>query len=194
MGDEDCGRARDPRVERSRTAVLDATLFELAEVGYGDLTVEGVARRAQVSKATIYRHWDGKLDLVGDAIAELKGMPAVPDTDDHYERIVGFFEAVADHIANSQYSACIPALLEASLRDEALHEFHVRSSAARQAFAAGILDDAKAAGHLAPDVDTMLLAERLVAPILLRKLMAADPFPVDDVRRHVDDTLGPHWH
>lgn len=183
----------DPRVERSRAAILDATLFELAEVGYGDLTVEGVAHRANVSKATIYRHWSGKLDLVADAIAQLKETPQPPDTDDHHERIVGFFESVAEHLANSRYASCIPAILEASLRDDDLREFHIKSSRAKQEFAAGILDEAVAAGELVADVDTMLLAERIVAPIFLRKLMAAEPFPVSEVRQHVDDVLARYW-
>ena len=58
----------DPRIERSRAVILEATLDELADVGYGAFTVEGVARRAGVSKATVYRHWDGKLELVADAV------------------------------------------------------------------------------------------------------------------------------
>ena len=62
----------DPRVERTRRVVLDATLDQLAEVGYGALTIEGVARSANVGKATIYRHWEGKLDLVSDAIRTLE--------------------------------------------------------------------------------------------------------------------------
>src|SRR5262249_39485671 len=62
----------DPRIERSRAVILEATLDELADVGYGAFTVEGVARRAGVSKATVYRHWDGKLELVADAVSRLK--------------------------------------------------------------------------------------------------------------------------
>ncbi len=53
--------AIDPRIERTRRVVLEATLDELASVGYGALTVESVARRAGVGKATMYRHWAGKL-------------------------------------------------------------------------------------------------------------------------------------
>src|SRR4029450_13783209 len=53
----------DPRVERSRRVILEATLGELGEVGYGTLTIEAVAARAGVGKSTIYRHWPGKLEL-----------------------------------------------------------------------------------------------------------------------------------
>lgn len=183
----------DPRVERTRAVVLDATLRELADVGYGAMSIESVARRAGASKATIYRHWDGKVDLVADAVTMLKRMPQPPDVDDPYERIVGLVEAVADHVANSQYAACVPALIEASLHDEAVREFHVRTSAERLAFGASILDEAKAAGHLPHDIDTVALTERLIAPVFFRRILLAEPFPVDEVRALVDGIVGPYW-
>jgi AcrR family transcriptional regulator len=183
----------NPRIERSRTAILEATLDELAEVGYGALTIESVARRAGASKATVYRHWTGKLDLVADAVARLKQMPRPPETDDHYERIVGYLVAIADHVANGRFAACVPAIVEASLTDPAVREFHVRTSADRLAFGAQLLDEAKLAGHLDVGVDTAAVAERLVAPIFFRKLMADRPFPPDEARSLVDGVLGPHW-
>ena len=47
----------DPRVVRSRRAVLDAALAELAARGYGAFTIDGVATRAGVARSTIYRLW-----------------------------------------------------------------------------------------------------------------------------------------
>lgn len=189
----DVGSELDPRVERSRRVILDATLAELAEEGYGSLTIEGVARRANVGKATVYRHWDGKLALVTDAIALLKQLPQPPDTDDHWDRIAGLVRVLADHVANSRYAACIPAMIEASLIDDDIRDYHIRSSAERLAYGARLLDDARVAGHLPGDTDTERLTELLVAPIFFRKLMAAEPFPVGEVDAHVATVLGPIW-
>lgn len=183
----------NPRVERTRIAIIEATLDELAEVGYGALTIESVARRAGASKATIYRYWDGKLDLFTDAMSTLKSIPQYVESDDPYESIVGFFEAIADHVGHGRFAACIPALIEASISDPGVHEFHVRSTAERQAFGAAILDAARDAGHLDEGVDTAALAERLVAPIFFRRMMTDEPFPVDEVRSLVDAVLGPFW-
>src|SRR4029078_13124760 len=58
----------DPRIERSRRVILEAALEELGAVGYGALTIEGVAARAGVGKSTIYRHWPGELPLVQGAV------------------------------------------------------------------------------------------------------------------------------
>lgn len=183
----------DPRVERTREAVLGATLDELGESGYGALTIEGVARRARVGKATIYRHWDGKLELVADAVRMLKQMPRPPDSDDHRERIVGLLRALAEHVCDSRYASVVPALIEASLTDPEVREFHVRTSAERLAFTVGMLDEARAAGHLRPDADTTQLAEALVAPIFFRRLMAELPYPPEAVDRLVAVVLDPHW-
>ena len=60
-------RSTDPRVERSRQAVLRAALGELGEAGYGAFTIESVAARAGVAKSTIYRHWPDKVTLIADA-------------------------------------------------------------------------------------------------------------------------------
>src|SRR5262249_59666438 len=64
--------AVDPRIERSRKTILQAVLDELSESGYGALTIESVARRAGVGKATIYRHWPDKIPLIADAVKLLQ--------------------------------------------------------------------------------------------------------------------------
>ena len=62
------GRPRDERVDR---AIIDATLELFAAEGYSALSVEAVAVKAEVSKATIYRRWPGKRELILDALATL---------------------------------------------------------------------------------------------------------------------------
>src|SRR5918994_7987408 len=85
----------DPRVERSRRVILEAVLDELGAVGYGALTIEGVAARAGVGKSTIYRHWGGKLALVEDAFRTLKAQVVVPESGCLRDRVIGMLEQVA---------------------------------------------------------------------------------------------------
>jgi AcrR family transcriptional regulator len=69
------GRPRDP----SRDGVIRAAILRLlADVGYGNLTMDAVAAQAGVGKATIYRRWRTKEDLVVDTISELHQMGATP--------------------------------------------------------------------------------------------------------------------
>jgi AcrR family transcriptional regulator len=72
------GRPRDPTRDG---AIRAAILQVLAESGYAGLTMDAVASAAGVGKATIYRRWRTKSDLVADAVAELSQMSvAPPDT------------------------------------------------------------------------------------------------------------------
>jgi AcrR family transcriptional regulator len=67
-------RRRGEVLER---ALYQATLAELAEVGYGGLTMEGIAARAQTGKAALYRRWASKHDLVHAAL--VFALPTVPE-------------------------------------------------------------------------------------------------------------------
>ncbi|MCH1865271.1 TetR/AcrR family transcriptional regulator [Nocardioides sp. CFH 31398] len=75
------GRPRDAGRD---VAILEATLDLLTEVGYDDLTTAEVARRAGAGKATIYRRWPSKAELVLAAVGRMGGDPPrladLPDT------------------------------------------------------------------------------------------------------------------
>ena len=70
-------RTRDPEI-------LDAALDVLAETGYDGMTVDMVAARAKAGKATVYRRWSSKAELVLEAVACMKGndpdLQSPPDT------------------------------------------------------------------------------------------------------------------
>ncbi|MFC5747542.1 TetR-like C-terminal domain-containing protein [Actinomadura rugatobispora] len=68
------GPARD---EARDARIIDAVLDLIVESGYGDLTMGAVAARAGVAKATVYRRWASREDLVADALESLM-LPAVP--------------------------------------------------------------------------------------------------------------------
>jgi AcrR family transcriptional regulator len=87
------GRKRD----HSRDAeILDATLEVLAEVGAARLTMDMVAARAGAGKATIYRRWTSKAELVIDAVAQMKrnqvDLERLPDTGTLRGDLLGLFK------------------------------------------------------------------------------------------------------
>jgi AcrR family transcriptional regulator len=67
-------RRRGEVLER---ALYEATLAELTEVGYGGLTMEGIAARAHTGKAALYRRWCSKHDLVHAAL--VYALPPLPE-------------------------------------------------------------------------------------------------------------------
>jgi TetR/AcrR family transcriptional regulator of autoinduction and epiphytic fitness len=182
---------QDPRVERSRRVILEATLEELGAVGYGALTIESVAARAGVGKSTIYRHWPGKLELVEDAFRTLKAPVVIPEEGTLRERVVAVIEQVACLVEQSTYSACMPALIEAAERDPQVRDFHCRFSSERRAGLVGLLRDAVESGELPPETDPEVLADALVGPILLRRLMLAEAVDPGIAPKIVDQVLPP---
>ena len=54
----------DPRIVRTREAVLDAATALLVEGGPDAVTMDGVVQRSGVAKSTIYRHWSGRDELL----------------------------------------------------------------------------------------------------------------------------------
>ena len=168
----------DPRVERSRRVIAEATLAELGEVGYGAMTIESIARRAKVGKATIYRHWQGKLDLVESALDLLRDEMVVPENGRTVrERVTALLEGLADHLRDSTLSTCMPALVSAAQYDESVRDFHYRFTNARRRVLIDLLDEGVSTGELPADLDTELTAVTLVGPLFYHRLMTPTPLP-----------------
>ena len=182
---------QDPRIERSRRVILEAVLEELGSVGYGALTIESVAARAGVGKSTIYRHWSGKLALVEDAFRTLKAKVLVPEEGTIRERITTFLEQVANLVEESTYSACMPALIDAAERDPQVREFHCTFTGERRAILIDVLRQAADDGELPADTDAEMLADALVGPIVMRRLMLYEPFDPKLVPALVAQVLPP---
>ena len=113
------GRPRDP----SRDGVIRAAILSLlAEVGYGALTMDAVAAEAGVGKATIYRRWRTKEDLVVDTIAEVnRAEMTVPDTGSLEDDVRAMLYTVVAGI-NGSSGAATQALLSTIPHHPALAE------------------------------------------------------------------------
>jgi len=180
----------DPRVERSRRLICSAAIEEMAEVGYGAMTIESIAKRAGVGKATVYRHWAGKLDLVESALDLVKDDMTVPTDGSVRERLVAMLTWLAEFLAGgSAGSACLPALVSAAQYDESVRDFHHRFSAERRQAFMDLIDEGRATGEIDPALDARLVTDTLVGPLFHRRMFTAEPYPVDEVGAIVDLVL-----
>jgi AcrR family transcriptional regulator len=162
----------DPRVERSRRVILQATLDELGEHGYGGLTIEGVAARAGVGKATVYRHWPNKLELLEAALEELRTELIPAPEGSPREQVVELYRSLATQLADSQFSRCVPAVIEAAEHDESVRAFHHRFTAERRRYGIDMLRRAQVAGEIDPDIDVKVAVEAIAGAIFWRRLCA----------------------
>ena len=170
--------------------MLDSALSLLVERGYGEVTIEAVAAESGVAKSTIYRHWPSRVELINEAFQELKTDFPMPPDGDVRERLITVLEHLARDVAASRWSACLPALLDAAAHDPAARELSVRLGSTCNQSLAGLLDDGVRTGQLPADLDTVLIAEALAGPIILRRLMSAEPLAPTDVRHLVNQVLG----
>jgi len=183
----------DPRVARSRRAVLDAALAELAERGHGAFTIEGVATRAGVARSTVYRLWPDRTALVSDAIEELNRQPPPPG-DEHVParaRVVELVRHLAGAMRSSPVAACLPALIDGAERDRALRRLHHRYNDRRRAALAAAVAAAVEAGEARPGTDPELAAVALAGAVVYRRVMTARPLRDDEVEPLVATVLGP---
>ena len=171
--------------------ILTAALDLLGELGYGGLTIEGVAARAGVGKSTIYRHWPGKLELVEDAIRLLKPDAPPPASGPVRERLVALLQQVATSLAGSTWSRCLPAIVDAAERDPEVLAIHRRLACERREVLVGLLAEGVATGEVAAGADLCLLAESLVGPIVVRRLLFHEPFDPEDVPILVNQVMPP---
>ena len=180
----------DPRIERSRIVILRAAVEELADVGYGRVTIESIAARAGVGKSTIYRHWPDKLELIADAF-ETFHEQMVPDLSDRpvREAVALLARHVAEILVDSTFSRCIPALIEGAERDERVREFHHRYSTERRRALIDLITRGISQRQISPTVDPELAATALLGTIFYRRLMTSEPFNPDHATQLVDLVL-----
>ncbi|OLT05061.1 TetR family transcriptional regulator [Pseudonocardia sp. CNS-004] len=82
------------------SAILEAVLAELTEAGYGRLSMERVAERAGASKASVYRRWPSKVELVMDAVYHVfPNAASPPDTGSLRGDLLAMMRAVAEQLA-----------------------------------------------------------------------------------------------
>jgi AcrR family transcriptional regulator len=99
------------------SAIFEATLDELAEVGYAKLTMERVAQRAGASKASVYRRWPSRMELALDAVHHLAPAPTdTPDTGSLRGDVLAFLRTAADLLAGPGGEA-LRGLLSDALTD-----------------------------------------------------------------------------
>lgn len=173
-------------------AIHAAVLAELAEVGYGNLTMEGVAARAATGKSSLYRRWKTKDDMVLDAVRH--GFPLRPApvySGDLHADLLNLLRGLAFGLA-TPFGSILRALLSETHRRPALmtalHEaiFDPRAAELRT-----MLRAAAAAGEIRPDIIDSPAAVLGPELVVFRFLTEGAPLPDATITGIVDDIVWP---
>ena len=168
-----------PRVEGDREReILEATLVTLAEVGYDRLSFDAVASAAKASKATLYRRWPGKVDLLIDALQLMIGVEAdrYPDTGSLRGDLITQACAkggIGEDLPLQVFGALLgPLHREPELRDAIM----TRLMAPKMAVTLQTFRAAQQRGEIGKDADLELLA-RLLPAITIHEAMLTGTHP-----------------
>jgi AcrR family transcriptional regulator len=175
-----------PRSEEAHQAILDATLDLLVEVGFSSLTVEGVASRAGVGKATIYRRWPSKLPLVVEAFGQLPGFDEV-DSGSVAEDLKRMLRGYIHAFNSTPLATVLPSLAGERAHNPELSELYDPVSRQRRQPLIRALERGVERGELPADLDLELAADLVVGPIAVAlyskgaKLQAKMVAPIVDL-------------
>ncbi|MEU6749791.1 TetR/AcrR family transcriptional regulator [Spirillospora sp. NPDC046719] len=183
----------DARGAAREEAILRAVLDLVAEVGYDQVTMDAIAARARASKATIYRRWPGKAEMVVAAVRGRAGATAVtpPDTGELRTDLLAVLRQMRDGLL-AQDAALVLGLMVAMHRDPALADaVRARFVHDKHAMFGAAIAQAVARGDLPAGLDAALFMEISSSMLFSRLFVAGEPLDDAFVLRLVDDVLLP---
>jgi AcrR family transcriptional regulator len=179
-----------PRSEHAEQALLDATIEAIGDCGIDGVRCEDVAARAGVGKATLYRRWPGKEDLLIAAFAALKRPIPEPRGESIRDDLIAMLEVVAadaDDPRYAQHYALLHAEGERYPRLVALYKERVvepRLEAMRAVLRRGVAN-----GELRPDLDIEVAVLALTGAVFARGKHESGPAEPCFATRVVDEVL-----
>ena len=185
-----CGPGRG---DARQQAILDAAVELVAEVGYDRMSMDAIALRARASKATMYRHWPGKAELVTEAFRRRScpDMACPPDTGSLRGDLAAVVHDTTIHLCD-QDGPLLAGMLTAIRQDPVLAGL-VRAQIDQKQRDIGdeLVRRAHERGEVIVAGDVPFILALGPAAILTRSLLMG--VPVDDAfERHlVDDVLLP---
>lgn len=165
-----------PRSTEADEAIRAAAIELFAEHGFEGLSVDEVAARAGVSKATIYRRYPSKVDLVVEAASCLADQTAVNvDTGNVRDDLRGYARGMVRKLKSSPVGQVMPVMVFEARRYPELAAGYERFIADRRARMRETLRRAIDRGELPADTDVDLMGTMTVGPIFHRFLVSREP-------------------
>jgi AcrR family transcriptional regulator len=175
------------RSARVRSAVLSATLAELAAHGYSGTSPESVAARARVHKTTIYRRWRTKEMLVLDAMLhQAQQTVAVPDTGSFRGDLMELARRSVAIQTSAAGAAVVRAVAGEAPGNPEMATASRRFWAERLQLDRTIVDRARARGEIDAQTAARPVIEALLGPLYFRLLVTGEPLDPDYVEAVVD--------
>lgn len=164
-----------PRSDTAHTAILDATA-ELLTAGLDDVTMEAIAARAGVSKATIYKWWPTKLAVALEAFgARMAQAVAIPDTGNACTDFIQELDAAMTYYQSPEGRAFATLLSQSQSSPDARDTFRARFLDERRSVVREIWQRGVDRGELRADIDPDTAMDLIYGPAIFRLLTGHAP-------------------
>ena len=187
-------RTDDPRVERTRAAVIDAATALMMGDGPGAITHATVATAANVSRTTVYTHWPTREDLLRATIDSIRRDKPHTDelTGDLGDDLRAVLAPLIIDLCDDQRASMIATMMQRALhdaevvavRDEFIREFTTVFDQ--------IVDTAIARGDLRPGVDTERALASIVGSFMFQRFMSSAGLDAAAADAVIDDFIDLH--
>ncbi|WP_436524458.1 TetR/AcrR family transcriptional regulator [Actinoplanes sp. HUAS TT8] len=173
-------------------AIRNAVMSELAEVGYGRLSIEAVARRAGVGKTAIYRRWSNKLEMVLEIITDVAGRKVpVPDTGSFAGDLDLLMMIVSRALQHRVASQIIPDLMAEAARNPQIAETLQRVLRLhQQSVGEKLVGQAITRGELPEGTDPDVAVDLILGPLYWRLAVSRQPVTDDYLEKLAAAVLG----
>ncbi|MFI6270955.1 TetR/AcrR family transcriptional regulator [Micromonospora zamorensis] len=164
-----------PRSVRADEAIIEAALDLLAEGSTIEaLSIEAIAARAGVGKATIYRRWAGKDALLLDALRRLKGVMAQPAGHSVRDDLVLLVGAIGKNV-DPRAAKIMPCLVPAVNRSADQFQLYQNIISPRRQLMREVLRRGIDEGVLRADIDVEVTMALLTGPMLIQRVLQWNP-------------------
>lgn len=180
-----------PLDEHASTDILDAAVVLLAEEGFGGVTVDTVAARAGVSKATIYRRWSTKEELLLEAASCLSGAPdELPDTGSLRGDLAALYEGFLPALIDGVPGQMLPQMVAEGTRNPEIRRMLADFADSRRVRWRTVLERAGDRGELVEGLDAEVVVDCLTGPLFTRLLVTGRPLTPALAEQVLDVVLG----
>jgi AcrR family transcriptional regulator len=176
-----------PRSEATRRQILDAVISLLQDKSIQAISIEAIAREAEVSKATIYRWWESKASVVIDAFIEQHLVKTTLPRDLRpRDALEHHFRSLVNQYSGWPGRLVAQIIAEGQSDPNILRVFRERFHYGRRAVVREMLEQWKSGGDIPGDTNVELLMDLIYGPVYMRLMIGHAPLDENFAESHIN--------